>query len=97
MCASVTDISILKQIWNYILGQNFAVNFSWEKMDSGWTVEEAEVAAREWIMSGPWQRNFVDACFLQFHMFPTVWSYTTTIGLLDLNIRVSLKVTFTVT
>ena len=33
--------------------------------------------------SGPWQRNFVDACFLQFHMFPAVWSYTTTIGLLD--------------
>ena len=30
-------------------------------------------------------------------MFPTVWSYTTTIGLLDLNIRVRLKVTFTVT
>ena len=29
-------------------------------------------------------------------MFPTVWSYTT-IGLLDLNIRVRLKVTFTVT
>ena len=27
-------------------------------------------------------------------MFPTVWSYTTTIGLLDLNIRVRLKVTF---
>ena len=49
------------------------------------------------LWPGPWQRNFVDACFLQFHMFPTVWSYTTTIGLLDLNIQVRLKVTFTVT
>ena len=35
--------------------------------------------------------------FLQFHMFPTVWSYTTTIGLLEFYIRVRLKVTFTVT
>ena len=49
------------------------------------------------VQPGPWQRNFVDACFLQFHMFPTVWSYTTTIGLLDLYIQVCLKVTSTVT
>ena len=34
------------------------------------------------LLPGP--RNFVDACVLQFHMFPTIWSYTTTIGLLDL-------------
>ena len=47
--------------------------------------------------SGPWQRNFVDARFLQFHMFPTVWSCTTTIGLPEFYIRVCLKVTFTVT
>ena len=56
-----------------------------------WEYESDEVV----FISGPWQRNFVDACFLQFYMFPTVWSYTT-IGLLDLNIRVRLKVTFTV-
>ena len=46
---------------------------------------------------GPWQRNFVDARFPQFHMFPTVWSCATTIGLPEFYIRVRLKVTFTVT
>ena len=35
--------------------------------------------------------------FLQFHMLPTVWSCTTTIGLLEFYIRVRVKVTFTVT
>ena len=49
------------------------------------------------INTGPWQRNFVDVRFLQFHMFPAVWRCTTTIGLLELNIRVRLKVTFKVT
>ena len=35
-----------------------------------------------------------DARFLHFHMFLTRWSCTTTIGLLELNIRVRLKVTY---
>ena len=43
-------------------------------------------------MLGSWQRNFIDACYLQFHMFPTVWSCTTTSGLSELYIRVCLKV-----
>ena len=34
------------------------------------------------------------ARFLQFHMFPTVWSFTTTIGLPEFYIRVRLKVTY---
>ena len=42
---------------------------------------------------GPWQRNFVDARFPQFHMFPTVWSCATTIGLPEFYIQVRLKVT----
>ena len=49
------------------------------------------------IRSGPWQRNFVDARFPQFHMFPTAWSCITTIGLPEFYIRVRQKVTFTVT
>ena len=32
-------------------------------------------------VAGPWQPNFVDAHFLQFHMFLTIWSRTTSIGL----------------
>ena len=43
--------------------------------------------------SGPWQQNFVDARFLQFHMFSAVLN-TTTIGLLEFYIRVRLKVTY---
>ena len=46
------------------------------------------------VHTGPWQRNFVDAHFPQFHMFPTVWSCTTTIGLPEFYIRVRLKMTW---
>ena len=48
----------------------------------------------EWWGQAPWQQNFVDACFLLFHMFPTIWSCTTTIGLAEFYIRVCLKVTY---
>ena len=46
------------------------------------------------IKSGPWQQNFVDARFLQFHMFLTAWSCITTVGLPEFYIRVRLKVTY---
>ena len=36
----------------------------------------------------------LDARFLQFHMFPTVWSCTTTIGLPEFYIRGHLKMTY---
>ena len=49
---------------------------------------------RNMSIPGPWQRNFIDARFPQFHMFSTVWSCTTTIGLPEFYIRVRLKVTF---
>ena len=48
----------------------FGRNFPHSLLDSNRRIESTV------IVSGPCQRNFVDACFLQFHMFPTVWSYT---------------------
>ena len=45
------------------------------------------------VSTGPWQRNFVDAHFLQFHMFSTVWNCTT-IGLPEFYIWVRLKETY---
>ena len=38
---------------------------------------------------GPWQRNFVNTSFLQFHMFPDRLDCTTAIGLLEFYIRVT--------
>ena len=48
-----------------------------------------------YTVSDPWQWNFIDACpFSSNYMFPTIWSCTTTIGLLEFYIRVRLKVTY---